>query len=94
VIEIGGKIRNGFSIVSGIIRNDVKKFIDLKVNKGEFLSRSKAIGTILTEYVNNKKNSDSKDSQLNASKHNDIAYKLQSFDIDTDMIFHEDDTSL
>ena len=62
--------------MSGIVRNDVKNYIDSKVSKGEFLSRSQVIGAIITEYVNKKNNNELKNSQLNAYKHNVFAYKL------------------
>ena len=76
MIKIGGKIRYGYKIVSGVVSNEVKNYIDSKVFKGEFLSRSQAINFIITEYVYNKKNTEFKNSQFNAYKHNVFDYKL------------------
>ena len=72
---MGGKIRYGYIIVSGIVKNDVKDFIDSEVDKGHYLSRSHAIGFIITEYVNNKKKTEHKINQFNDYKHNALAYK-------------------
>ncbi len=72
---MGGKIKYGYIIISGIVKNDVKDFIDSEVDKGYFLSRSQAIRQIITEYVNNKKKTEQKIAQSYAYNHNALAYK-------------------
>ena len=50
---MGGKVKNGYSIISGQVKNEVKDYIDSQVNKGVFRSRCHAIGCIVTKYVKN-----------------------------------------
>jgi len=47
---MGGKIREGYSIVSGVVKNDIKKYIDSLVKKGIFASRCQAIGFLITRF--------------------------------------------
>jgi hypothetical protein len=48
---MGGKLRDGFSIVGGVVTDDVKEFLDEMVRNGDFPSRSQAVGTIISEFV-------------------------------------------
>ena len=64
------------------------------MNKGEFISRSQAIGCIVTKYVNKKKLIESKNSYFDAYKHGYPANKQQIHDIDRDMIVTEEDHGL
>jgi len=48
---MGGRLRKGLTIIGGVVTSDVKSFFDSLVATGEFESRSKAIGHVLTEFV-------------------------------------------
>jgi len=48
---MGGKVKEGYSIVGGVVRDDVKKFFDQLVQEKKFESRSKAVAYVLTEYM-------------------------------------------
>jgi len=50
VVFIGGKIKEGYSIVSGVVKNDIKKHIDSLVKQGKFTSRCQAIGFLITKF--------------------------------------------
>jgi Arc/MetJ-type ribon-helix-helix transcriptional regulator len=49
---MGGRVKKGYSIVGGVVKNEVKDYYDSLVDGGIFESRSEAIGFILTEFVN------------------------------------------
>lgn len=48
---MGGKVKEGYSIVGGVVRDEVKAFFDQLVQEKKFESRSKAIAHVLTEYM-------------------------------------------
>ena len=48
---MGGKVKDGHSIISGLVKNEIKYYIDTQVNDGAFRSRCQAIGYIITKYV-------------------------------------------
>ena len=47
---MGGPPKKGFCIVGGIVKEDVRNFLDNRVKENKFESRSKAVGYILTKY--------------------------------------------
>ena len=48
---MGGNVKEGYSIVGGVVEDQVKSFFDELVENGKFESRSKAISHALTEYM-------------------------------------------
>lgn len=64
---MGGKIRKGSSIITGVVRDEIKERIDLLVRKGMYKSRCQAVGDILTNFFN-KNPSNQKTSHFNADK--------------------------
>jgi len=48
---MGGKLRDGYVIVGGVVKKDVRGFFDELVRMGRFESRSGAIGHVLTEFA-------------------------------------------
>ena len=48
---MGGSVKKGYTIVGGVVREDVKMFLDELVENEEFESRSKAVGYVLTAYM-------------------------------------------
>lgn len=49
---MSGNVKEGTSVVGGVVADEVKEFLDTIVKNGELESRSKLIGHILTEYYN------------------------------------------
>jgi hypothetical protein len=47
---MGGPPKKGFCIVGGIVKEDVRNFLDNRVKENKFESRSKAVGYILTNH--------------------------------------------
>ena len=47
---MGGKIKKGYCIVSGVVNNDIKKYLDNQVENGMFKSRCQAIGFLITKF--------------------------------------------
>ena len=66
-VNMGGKIKRGYSIITGVVKDEIKEYIDSQVKKGIFRSRCHAVGCIITKYVN-KNVSNSKYSYFNAYK--------------------------
>ena len=50
---MGGKVKDGYAIISGVVEEDVKDCFDKLVSEGVFRSRCYAIGFILTEFAKN-----------------------------------------
>lgn len=50
-VRMGGALRDGYCIVGGVVKVEVKEFFDKLVSEGIFESRSKVIGHVLTEYT-------------------------------------------
>ena len=48
---MGGAVKNGYTIIGGVVRNEVKMFFDRLVQEKKFESRSKAVCFVLTEYM-------------------------------------------
>ena len=44
---MGGKVRSGYTIITGVVTEDVKREIIARVEKGEFKNISRAVGIIL-----------------------------------------------
>lgn len=47
---MGGELREGFCVIGGVVKIEVRDFFDSLVKNGEFDSRSKAIGYVLTRF--------------------------------------------
>ena len=50
---MGGKLKDGYCIIGGVTRDEVKLFFDKLVEEEKFASRSKAVGHTLTEFMKN-----------------------------------------
>ncbi|GAG36723.1 unnamed protein product [marine sediment metagenome] len=50
---MGGKVKDGYAIISGVVEDEVKDCFDKLVSEGIFRSRCHAIGFILTEFAKN-----------------------------------------
>lgn len=48
---MGGSVKKGYAIIGGVVREDIKEYYDQLVREKKFESRSKAVGYVLTEYV-------------------------------------------
>ena len=48
---MGGAVKKGYTIIGGVVKNEVKLFFDKLVVEEKFESRSKAIGHALTEFM-------------------------------------------
>ena len=44
---MGGKVRSGYTIITGVVTEDVKREIIARVEKGEFKNISRAVGILL-----------------------------------------------
>jgi len=44
---MGGKVRSGYTIITGVVTEDVKNEIIARVEKGEFKNISRAVGLLL-----------------------------------------------
>jgi len=51
---MGGRVKKGYVVIGGVVKEEVKDFFDTLVDEGKFESRSKAIGRVLTEFMKNK----------------------------------------
>jgi hypothetical protein len=47
---MGGRVKAGYCIIGGVVKEEVREFFDELVAKGNFESRSKAIGRVLTKF--------------------------------------------
>lgn len=50
---MGGKLKDGYCIIGGVTKDEVKLFFDKLVEEKKFESRSKAIGNALTQFMKN-----------------------------------------
>ncbi len=48
---MGGRVKRGFVIIGGVVKEEVKEFFDTLVDEKKFESRSKAICYVLTEFM-------------------------------------------
>ena len=48
---MGGRVKKGYVVIGGVVKDEVKEFFDILVDEGKFESRSKAIGYVLTEFM-------------------------------------------
>lgn len=48
---MGGSVKKGYTIVGGVVCEEVKKYYDQLVKEKKFESRSQAIGHVLTKYM-------------------------------------------
>ena len=62
---MGGSLKQGYVIIGGVVRLEIRKFFDELVEQGKFESRSKAVGHVLTEYAR-KHGAESKDGDNDA----------------------------
>ena len=56
--NIGGYVKKGYTIIGGVVKDEVKFFFDKLVTEKRFESRSKAIGHVLTEFMKKNQNRD------------------------------------
>jgi hypothetical protein len=61
---MGGKVRKGTCIVSGVVPDWVREFLDYSMPMLGLESRSKVIGMILTEYSRSHLNAGGKDARF------------------------------
>ena len=61
---MGGRVRKGTSIVSGVVPDWVKEFLDFTCSQHHIGSRSKTIGKVLTEYAKDHLNEGGEDERL------------------------------
>ena len=48
---MGGQVKNGFVIIGGVVREEVRDYFDKLVESKIFVSRSKAVGQVLTDFA-------------------------------------------
>jgi len=48
---MGGSLKQGYVIIGGVVKTEVREFFDELVEQGKFASRSQAVGHVLTEYA-------------------------------------------
>lgn len=48
---MGGDLKHGYCVIGGVVKVEVREFFDELVKRGEFESRSKAVGYVLTQYM-------------------------------------------
>lgn len=48
---MGGDLKDGYCVIGGVVKLEVREFFDGLVSKDSFESRSQAVGHVLTEYM-------------------------------------------
>ena len=61
---MGGRVKKGYVVIGGVVKEEVKNFFDTLVNEGGFESRSKAICFVLTEFMKHNQQSCKNESML------------------------------
>jgi len=70
---MGGRVKKGYAVIGGVVKEEVKEFFDTLVDEGKFESRSKAIDYVLTEFM----------------KHNQQSHKIESIVLKSQLISTE-----